>query len=186
MKYLWLLRHGKAVADASGGDRERPLAARGRSDAALLGRRLDAGQGVFGLDQVPVPQAIVCSAAVRTRQTAELVNRAMGDRLALDAFRSLYGATTETTLRVIRELDDDRASVLLVGHNPTMYQLAWDLVAPVPGEEVDEEVKGDDRSVLRAHGFPTCALAVVTLGVGSWADCADGVGSLAGLFRPPY
>jgi phosphohistidine phosphatase len=186
MKYLWLLRHGKAVADAPGGDRERPLAARGRSDATTLGRRLDAGQGVFGLDKVPVPQVIVCSSAVRTRQTAELVNGAMADRLPLDAFRSLYGASTATTLRVVRELDDEVDSALVVGHNPTMYQLAWELVAPIPGEEVDDEVEGDDRSVLRAHGFPTCALAVVALEVSSWEAAAEGVGSLAGLFRPPY
>ncbi|MGO9027032.1 MAG: SixA phosphatase family protein [Acidimicrobiales bacterium] len=188
MKYLWLLRHAKAASDPprGGGDMERPLTARGRRDATALGRRLGAGEGVFGLRQVALPEVALCSAAVRTRQTAELVNRAMGDRLPLDAFRSLYGATTETTLRVIQEIDDDVRSALMVGHNPTIYRLVWELVSPVPGSDVEEEIEGDDRSLLRAHGFPTCALAVVALEVETWQACADGRGSLAGLFKPPY
>ena len=184
MKHLWLLRHGKAAQDAPGGagDRERPLTERGRRDATALGRRLAAGTGVFGLE-VPVPETALCSSAVRTGQTVELVNRAMGDGLPVELFRSLYGASTETVLRYVRELDDRVRSALVVGHNPTMYQLAWELVGP---DDADDDGGTDDRSVLRGHGFPTCALAVVDLRVDSWEEAVEGCGSLAGVFGPPY
>ena len=190
-RWLWLLRHGKAADHAAGGgpDRQRPLVARGKRDAGALGRRLAAGQGVLGLEGVPVPELIVCSSAVRTRQTAELVNQGLDDRLAIEAYASLYGATTDTALRYVREIDDGLRSALLVGHNPTMYQLAWELVAPVDdsGEEADEfDATASDRATLRTHGFPTCALAVVRLQVTSWEEAAEGCGRLAGVFSPPY
>jgi len=165
-RWLWLLRHGKAADHAAGGgpDRQRPLVARGKRDAGALGRRLAAGQGVLGLEGVPVPELIVC-------------------------YASLYGATTDTALRYVREIDDGLRSALLVGHNPTMYQLAWELVAPVDdsGEEADEfDATASDRATLRTHGFPTCALAVVRLQVTSWEEAAEGCGRLAGVFSPPY
>jgi len=188
VKHLWLVRHGKAARDAPGGagDEQRPLTERGRRDATALGRRLAAGTGVFGID-APVPEVALCSAAVRTGQTAELVNRAMDDRLPVEAFRSLYGAVPETVLRYVREIDDGVRSALVVGHNPTMYELAWQLVGPAATPDDPEDGAGaDDRSVLRSHGFPTCALAVVALDIVSWEECVEGCGSLAGVFSPPY
>jgi phosphohistidine phosphatase len=188
VRHLWILRHAKASADAprGGSDRERPLAERGRRDATALGRRLAAGEGVFGLDGVPIPQLVVGSAAVRTRQTAELVNRGLDDRLPVELYRSLYGATSETALRYVGEIDDGVRSALLVGHNPTMYQLTFDLVGPVPGVGDPGESGSEDRDRLRTNGFPTCGLAVVALDVDSWSECAEGCGSLTGLVRPPY
>jgi phosphohistidine phosphatase len=191
VRHLWILRHGKAAADApaGGGDAQRPLVARGRADATRLGRRLAAGTGAFGLVDVPVPAIALCSAAARTRETADLVLGAMDAGLRLESYRSLYGASTGTVLGYVRELDDAVASALVVGHNPAMFQLAWELVGPVPGV-ADDAPDGDDpdgdRAVLRSHGFPTCALAVVTLTVDRWEDVDAGRGALAGLFRPPY
>ena len=69
----------------------------------------------------------------------------------------------------------------MVGHNPTMYQLVWELLA-----DRGEEDPAGDRAVLEAHGFPTCALAVLVLEVRAWEDVAHGCGRLAGLFKPPY
>jgi len=186
-RYLWVLRHGKAVgnAPAGGGDKERPLTARGRRDAAALGHRLAAGVGVFGLDDVPLPQMVLCSSAVRTRQTADLVLEAMGADIPLESLHSLYGATPDTVLGYLRELDDKATSAMLVGHNPTHYQLAWQLLAPAAdGAEGNQD--GGDRSILQNHGFPTCSLAVVGLPLASWAEVEEGRGSLAGVFSPPY
>jgi phosphohistidine phosphatase len=178
VRYLWLLRHGKAASDAprGGGDMERPLTARGRRDAAALGARLGAGRGAFGLD-IPVPDLALSSDAVRTRQTADLVVKGMGGRVPLDSYRSLYGAGTETVLQYVREIDDGVKSALVVGHNPTIYRLAWELLP---------EAGGGDRTTMEDHGFPTCALAVLVLAVPSWEDTVHGCGTLAGLFSPPY
>ncbi|HEV3132814.1 MAG TPA: histidine phosphatase family protein, partial [Acidimicrobiales bacterium] len=107
VRYLWLLRHGKAASDApwGGSDKERPLTARGRRDASALGQRILKEQPVLGLRGVVAPVLAICSAAVRTRQTAELVVKAMGGRIPIDSYRSLYEADTEVVLQYVREID---------------------------------------------------------------------------------
>ncbi len=142
----------------------------------------------------------ICSAAVRTRQTTDRIVDAMSGQLPVDAYRSLYEADTDLVLQYLREVDEGVRSVLLVGHNPAMYRLAWELTgddqgADVQGAEVQgAEVQGAEvqggpvtaHAVLEAHGFPTCALAAVSLQVGAWEDVAHGCGHLAGVFKPPY
>lgn len=185
-KYLWVLRHGKAAsnAPAGGGDKARPLTARGRRDATAIGHRLAAGVGVFGLTDVPLPQMVLTSSAVRTRQTADLVLEAMGGDLPLESLHSLYGANPDTVLGYVGELDDDITSAMVVGHNPTAYELAFELLAA--SWDADGHEAGD-RSILRDHGFPTCSLAVIGLPARSWSEVGDaGGGSLAGVFSPPY
>ena len=178
-RYLWLLRHGKAASDApwGGSDRERPLTARGRRDARALGARLAAGDDHLGLEGIPTPELAICSAAVRTRQTADLVIEAMGGEVPLDSYQSLYGADPDQLLQYVREIDEGVSSALVVGHNPTVYQLAHELL--------DAE---DDagRDLLEARGFPTCALAVLVLRVPDWEDLVAVSGRLAGVFAPPY
>ncbi len=186
VRHLWLLRHGKAASDApwGGSDRERPLTARGRREATALGIRLAPGRHPFGLEAVRVPELAICSAAVRTRQTADLVTKAMGGRVPVDSYRSLYDATPEVVLRYVREIDDGVKAALVVGHNPTIARTAWELI----DEESDEVRSGSasGREPIEGRGFPTCSVAVVALPVSSWADVAPETGSLLGLFSPPF
>jgi len=177
-----MLRHAKAASDApwGGGDRERPLTGRGRRDATALGARLAADDPVLDLDGVPRPQHIICSAAVRTRQTADLIAGAMGGDPPLDAYVSLYEAGTDLVLRYITAVDEKISSLLVVGHNPTTYRLVWEMAAD------DEGGSGGDRAALEDQGFPTCALAVLALDVEAWTDATPGCGRLVGLFKPPY
>ncbi len=188
VRFLWLLRHGKAASDAprGGGDRERPLTARGRRDATALGKRLAGEDPPLGIEGMRRLDLAVCSSAVRTRQTADLIIEQLGNRVPLDTFNALYGAGTETVLGYIREFDDGVRSALVVGHNPTIYRVAWELLHP-DGE--DRSATADSRrgrQRLEESGFPTCALAVLALEVDSWEDVADGCGALVGLFAPPY
>jgi len=179
-----VLRHGKAASEASWtgrGDRERPLTARGRRDASALGKRLGAGPSLPGLEDVPPPAHVLCSAAVRTRQTADLVVAAMGADVPHEAYRSLYGADTDVVLQCVQEIDDGAPSALVVGHNPTMVQLAWELL---PGPVTNEPAS--DRSVLEASPFATCALAVLGFPVSAWDEVQWGTGRLLGMFVPPY
>ena len=200
-RYLWILRHGKAASDApwGGTDRERPLTARGRRDASALGHRLADEEPLPNLEDVPKPQLVVCSAAVRTRQTADLIVKALGNRLPLDSYRSLYEADTDVALQYLREIDEGVKSTLLVGHNPTMFQLAWELLGDGDGDGGGAVEEGavmevgavmaestGDRATLEVHGFPTCALAVLALSVEAWEDLNHGCGSLLGVFKPPY
>ena len=187
VRHLWILRHGKAASDApwGGGDRERPLTGRGRRDATALGRRLGGEGPILGMDGVPAPDLAVCSDAVRTRQTADLLIEATGHPLPLDSYRSFYQADSDLVLRYLREIDEGVTGALVVGHNPAMYRLIWELV----GEDEEGEAGAgapDGRAALEARGFPTCSLAVLALGVGAWEDLAHGCGTLVGLFKPPY
>jgi phosphohistidine phosphatase len=177
VRYLWILRHGKAASDApwGGGDEERPLTGRGRRDATALGARLAGDPPILGLDEVLPPELAICSVAVRTRQTADLVAAALGGRLPVDAHRSLYGAGPDLVLQYVREFDEDLRSALIVGHNPAMFETAWLLVHPGSGQ--------DD---LEGRGFPTCAVAVLSFESGGWEDVVHGSATLAGLFTPPY
>ena len=177
VRQLWILRHAKATGVPAGGqDRLRTLAERGRRDAVALGARLAAGQPPFGVPGLILPDLGICSAATRTVQTAELVLGELAADVPLDAYPSLYGAEPDTVLTYLREVDEHARSVLVVGHNPTMFQLAWDLL--VAGSH--------DRDRLEARGFPTCALAVVGLGCVGWEDLASEEGILFGLYSPPY
>jgi phosphohistidine phosphatase len=202
-----LLRHAKATAHGhrGGSDYDRPLTGRGRKDASALGNRLAGGVGVFGLDGVALPQVALSSAAARTSETAALVADGMGAPLHVDSYRSLYQAGTATILQYIREIDDDVISAMVVGHNPTIYRLAWELLPPDGGDvgavggggggeapdggggEVREPaLEPDGREQLKEHGFPTCTVAVMVLPVSSWSGATEGIASLAGVFSPPY
>ncbi len=194
VRLLWILRHAKAAADPpwGGSDQDRPLTARGRRDASALGARLaidpvdlPVGSDVASapeLDGLHRPELAVCSSAVRTRQTTDLIVEALGGGLPVSAYRSLYSAEPDLVLQYVREIDEGARSALLVGHNPTMFEVAWRLLA-----DPDPLVAGtSDRDLLEAHGFPTCALAVLALEVAAWEDVAHGCGRLVGVFKPPY
>jgi phosphohistidine phosphatase len=213
VKYLWLLRHAKATPHGrrGGSDYDRPLTTRGRRDADALGNRLAAGEGVFGLDGIALPQLALSSSAARTSETATLVAEGMAALLPIDSYRSLYQAGTETILQYVREIDDGVVSAMVVGHNPTIYRLAWELLPgdagggsgdpgggsgdPGGGPRLEGEAGPDGcdgrdgpdgREQLKEHGFPTCTVAVMILPVASWSEVTEESASLAGVFSPPY
>ncbi|HUO47322.1 MAG TPA: histidine phosphatase family protein [Acidimicrobiales bacterium] len=167
MKHAWVLRHAKAEAGAPGGDdHERALTHRGRRQGAALADVLPslAGPGRS------LPGLVLCSTAVRARQTAAEVLGALGPGVVVEEERALYQADADEVLERLRLVDDDEAGVMIVGHNPTLHDLCLDLVA------------GDDAGLGRlSEGFPTAALAVIALDAPSWARLAPGSGRLAEL-----
>ena len=176
-RQLWILRHAKASdAPRGGSDRDRPLTDRGRRDAESLGDALVAERSPFATQGLLSPDVALCSSAVRTVETAELVLSRLSPQMSLDSYSSLYGAEPDTVLLYLREVDESARSVLVVGHNPTVFRLIWNLLA-----------EGSvDRIRLEELGFPTSALAIVDLAIERWEDVVDGQGTLTGLFKPPY
>jgi phosphohistidine phosphatase len=174
-RLVWVLRHAKAAPDppAGGGDHERPLAPRGRRDAAALGERLAAGS--LGFPAETVPSVALCSTAARTTQTAEAALAGTGT--ALDLRRRLYYGSPTDVLDELRTLGDEVTSAMVVGHNPTARALAVGLLSA-----------GDagGREALDARGFPTCSLAVCRVGAPRWRDLAAGTGTLVAFLTPPY
>lgn len=171
MRRVLLLRHAKSSwGSADLDDMARPLAPRGRKAAPLIGRHIS-GQSL-------VPDLVLCSTAVRARQTLELViaewDRAAGDDAQVDMRAALYLATVGEMLSAIRRLDDDIECVMIIGHNPGMAILADELAS-----------KGDPEHLqAMATKFPTAALAVLDFETSSWEAIAPGTGRLRTFVRP--
>ncbi len=111
MKRLILLRHAKSSWESDAvNDHSRPLNERGRTEAPLLGPRLnEAGW---------VPERVLCSDAMRARQTWELAQGALNPRPAYELEPRLYLAGPHQLRDVLSEVPDEVATLLLVGHNP--------------------------------------------------------------------
>ena len=146
MKTLYILRHAKAAPEDKAGDAERPLTKRGRNAAAAMGAYL----GTL----TPAPQLVLCSTSLRTRETLEQIVPSL-DPVPQSRFEeSLYLASAGRLLDRLQDLPEAIESVLLIGHNPGLHQLA----ATLPS----------DPSAL-ADGFPTAALAVLRFS-GDWTS----------------
>lgn len=170
---LWLLRHAKAAPDppAGGTDHERPLAPRGRRDAAALGLRLRAGD--LGLGDAAVPTLVLTSTAARTTETADKVAAALS--VPIVRRRRLYYGSPKDLLAEVRAVDDALRSVMVVGHNPAIHSLALELLT-----------EDDHAGRAALASFPTCAVALFRAGVTRWRDLAYGEATLAGFTCPPY
>jgi phosphohistidine phosphatase len=166
---VWVLRHAKAAPQGRD-DHSRPLTARGRRQATEVGTYL-AGAPVPDVDS---PELVLSSSARRAVQTAELVVAELGGDVELVVEPRLYQADPDDVVDVLRELGSDPPSVLVVGHNPTVHELAFLLV---DGDD------GRGRSRLE-RGFPTAALAVIAVGATSWTGLSTGTGTLLDLHTP--
>ena len=169
VKRLYLLRHAKAVpADPQQDDFARELTVRGMHDAASMARYLHKNEMRPGL--------ILTSGAARTRQTAELVLRELETKA--DIRDTLYLAEPGKILSQLQALPLALESVLVVGHNPGIEQLA-SLLAREPVRR-KERVR---RDVLEEK-FPTAALAVLDFDVTRWRDLKPGECVLIDFVRP--
>ena len=164
MPALWVLRHAKA-ADHSAPDHGRPLAPRGIRQCEELAAHLRT---------LPeFPDEVLCSSALRARQTAEAARAALPGGVALSVEAGLYGADADDVVDRLRLVDQSRRAVMVVGHNPTLHDLLLLLLA------------GDAEGVRQLDGgLPTCGLAVVDLAVETWDRVAAGTGRLRSFFVP--
>ena len=120
------------------------------------------------------PALVLCSPALRARQTLARVLPFLGDDLDVRIEPGLYVFDPCPLLRRLREVADDATSVMLVGHNPAMQELALTLTA-----QGDEGMRHEV-----ATKFPTGALAEIELRVDAWRDVAPGAGTLVRLVVP--
>jgi len=121
MSRLILMRHGKAeIAGATGGDPERPLAARGRAQAAETASWLSQA----GLR----PSLVLVSTALRTRETWDCAGAIFpGTRVEMRG--GLYMASAEAMLDEVVVAPSDVETLMIVGHNPGLQELGLRLAA---------------------------------------------------------
>ncbi len=155
MPMLILFRHAKAEQAAPGlEDSKRPLTERGRRDATIMGKTL-AG---FDID------AALVSTAQRTRETWEIAAREIPNPPQPNFEAGLYMCRTRDLLKRLREIPDTTHNLVVVGHNPTLHELALQLA-------------GHDAT-LAAHEirtkFPTAAMAIFRLPTAEWEKLGPG------------
>jgi len=157
MKTLLLLRHAKA-ADAAAGqsDFDRVLKDRGRDQARAIGK--------FIKDRALNVDLVLCSAAARAKETAELLMTAAGLNTERRDEPRIYEAGSLQLFDLIVNLTDSAESVLLVGHNPSLEDLVHLLT---------------DRNAQMG----TCSLARIEIDAAAWSD-AEVSGKLDWVVRP--
>ena len=165
MRRVYLLRHAKSSwKDSSLADRDRPLAGRGRRAAAAIADHLEA-EGIR-------PDLVLCSPARRTRETLERLETALGDRVEARFEEALYGAGEAELLARLRAVPPEVSSVMLIGHNPGLEDLALALAST-----------GDGLARMREK-YPTGALATIDLPADEWDAIEADTGELVAYVRP--
>ena len=168
MKTLGLFRHAKSDwHDPRARDFDRPLNERGRKGAALMGHHvLEHGQHW---------DRMIASPAIRCAETIEIACQAAGQPVAVQWDRRIYLASSVTLIDLLRESDDSLGAVLMVGHNPGLEDLIFDLVP--------DDGTSPLRDVVEVK-FPTASYAVLELETRNWADLKERCGRLVHLIRP--
>jgi phosphohistidine phosphatase len=116
MHTLHLLRHAKSSWKDDVEDHQRGLSRRGREAARRVGEHLAAAVGSLDL--------VLASSALRTRQTLDLVVAQFATQPRILIEDELYLASAERLLERLRRLAEVERTVLVIGHNPGLRELA--------------------------------------------------------------
>jgi len=165
VRTIILLRHGKSSwSDATLSDVDRPLTPRGERASRRIAKYLRR-------ERIH-PTLVLCSPSLRTRQTLGAITPSLGKNCTIELVPALYAASEPELLERLRALPESAASVMLIGHNPGLQQLALILASP-----------GTARAKLEQK-FPTGALATLAVSSDSWAALRPGEAKLIDYVIP--
>ena len=160
-----LLRHGKSSwSDSTLADIDRPLAPRGKRASRKVAKYMRRKR--------IQPALVLCSPSLRTRQTLEAVESSLGKRCTVEVVPQLYAASEQELLERLRALPESVRSVMLIGHNPGLHNLALVLAS-----------RGADLPQLEQK-FPTGALATLAVRSDSWTALSPGEAELVEYVLP--
>jgi phosphohistidine phosphatase len=143
MRTLVLLRHAKAEHPDVGSDFDRRLTTRGEADATAAGAWL-AAEGIR-------PELVLCSAAARTRETWDVVARALPTP-EVRYEQSLYEGGRTEVFDLLRTVPDSVHTVLVVGHNPTVSEVSLMLMPDDQWDGQQLELKTSGLAVHETDG----------------------------------
>ena len=166
MKRLLLLRHAQALPAEDGSDINRTLSPKGLADALALGKTLKKRE--------LLPDYILCSSARRTQKTCEEVLKGLEENIHTEFLKSIYNASMGDLLTLIQSTKDSADTLMIVGHNPTIYEL----VATMAAE--------GNESVLNhlAQGYAPATLGVIETDIEHWANINPHACRIADLLDP--
>jgi phosphohistidine phosphatase len=169
MRQLLLLRHAKSSWDDPRlPDHARPINARGRRNAAAMAEAMRE----LGL----APDVVLVSSARRTLQTLEAIGPLDGSPL-VEPMDALYLAPWPSLLDVLRGVRETARSVLLIGHNPGLHELAMALAGPAG------MAGGGPTAARLALGYPTATLTEFSIAL-PWRLLEPGGGRLLRMLGP--
>jgi phosphohistidine phosphatase len=166
MRRLLLLRHAKTERPEPGErDRDRKLTKRGRADAPAIG----AYMAHHGL----IPDLAIVSPAKRAQETWELVGAAFAKTPKTVNDERVYNAGPKELVELIGETRAAR-SLVVVGHNPGLHDLAVRLIA-------SGDVEARERIT---EGLPTSGLVIIDLPFEDWSKLHANGGRLERFVSP--
>jgi phosphohistidine phosphatase len=169
MHQLILLRHAKAANEVPGtSDHDRPLTEGGRRSATLIGQAMRKA----GL----APDVVLVSSALRTQQTFEVLEATgLWDEWPnMDTLPALYMASRTQIREILRELQETVRSVLVIGHNPGLHELALSLAG---------KIIANPELARLSEGYPTASF-VEFLITPPWRRLDTGAATLQRFLRP--
>jgi phosphohistidine phosphatase len=167
MLTLSLLRHAKSSWDDPRlEDFDRPLSERGREAAPRMARFMAANE--------VLPEVVLCSPSVRTRQTLELVLPHLLPAPAVAFEDALYLASASLLLQRLRRVAGSVSHLMIVAHDPGLHQLAGELAGSGDPQLLDP----------LARKLPTGGLAVIDFQAQAWSKVRAGAGNLR-IFMTP-
>jgi phosphohistidine phosphatase len=173
---LILMRHAKSAwPDVP--DHDRPLAQRGQRDAPLMGRWLRAAGHL--------PDQVMCSTARRARETWQLTEAGLGVSPPVVFDDGVFQVSAAHLLDLIRHVSPEVRTLLVIGHDPSLPELALSLVAATPPVFAGVVRYAAPSAVfyrMRAK-FPTAAVAIFDF-TGHWHQLSPGSGRLTCFVTP--
>lgn len=157
MKTLILMRHAKSDWSLGMEDHDRILNARGKNNAVEMGDWLRVN--------ATVPDVALVSDAMRTQETWGL----LGLQAEVSFLHKLYHATAGDMLELLKTMESD--TVMLLGHNPDIAELANRLIIEPPADHTFEQ-------------YPTCATSIITFAVDNWQNITPATGTLTAFQTP--
>ena len=160
MLRLYIMRHAKSSWAIPGArDFDRELNGRGLDDLKKISK-------VITNEQI-FPDLILCSSAIRTRQSLDAIAHAFDNKPEIVFTERLYSSGQDEYIEMINATKDAK-SILIIGHNPMCGSLAT--VLPGSGEPAELE--------KIAYKYPTSALSIIDFDRDNWADVSKGSGFL--------
>lgn len=167
MKRLLIMRHGEAQdAEIGGDDKIRQLTRKGRSDMQRLHVRL-LGDGLM-------PEFALASDAQRTQATLkEVTGHEFSGPVAFSA--DLYNAKAQQIIDEAQLLDDKYRTVLIVAHNPGVYQAVLDLT-----------MANEQQGLIKKLGnnYKSGTLTVMECPIEKWSDLKPGANRPTRVIMP--
>lgn len=121
MKTVSFVRHAKASSDAKyQRDFDREINERGIEKTNFLTQ-------IIKHKQIE-SELIICSPAIRTRQTAnQIIQMLNWNKTQIIFDELLYSGNYQNYLNALYSIDDQISSVMIVGHNPSISEAAYEL-----------------------------------------------------------